>query len=172
MFLLETLLRPRYYLLPASVNWDSLTESNTETLCPYKGKANYYNVKVNGKEYKDLVWYYRYPTAESAPIVGHLCFYNEKVDLWSLGVLTYEFLVGEAPFEDTPAMTHRRIIRGDMTIPPFVSAEARDLIKKLLVLDPDKRLNLDQVEVHPWIVKHCIKGERAYNRESAERGLR
>ncbi|KAI1111564.1 kinase-like domain-containing protein [Nemania sp. NC0429] len=84
--------------------------------------------------------------------------YNEKVDLWSLGVLTYEFLVGEAPFEDTPVMTQRRIARADMSIPSFVSPEARDLIKKLLVLDPEKRIPLDQVQTHPWIVKHCVKG--------------
>ena len=58
-------------------------------------------------------------------------FYNEKVDLWSLGVLTYEFLVGEAPFEDTPVMTQRRIARGEMTVPSFVSAEAKDLIKRV-----------------------------------------
>ena len=57
--------------------------------------------------------------------------YDEKVDLWSLGVLIYEFLVGEAPFEDSPVMTHRRIVRGEMTIPSFVSPEARDLIKKV-----------------------------------------
>ncbi|GAO13240.1 uncharacterized protein UV8b_03655 [Ustilaginoidea virens] len=92
-------------------------------------------------------------------------YYNEKVDLWSLGVLTYEFLVGEAPFEDTIVMTHRRIARADMTIPSFVSREASDLIKRLLVLDPEKRISLDQVQVHPWIVKHCVKGERATNRE-------
>ncbi|KAI1313571.1 Pkinase-domain-containing protein [Xylaria venustula] len=84
--------------------------------------------------------------------------YNEKVDLWSLGVLTYEFLVGEAPFEDTPVMTQRRIARADMSIPSFVSPEARDLIKRLLVLDPEKRIPLEQVQVHPWIVKHCAKG--------------
>jgi aurora kinase len=60
-------------------------------------------------------------------------FYNEKVDLWSLGVLTYEFLVGEAPFEDTPVMTQRRIARGDMSIPSFLSPEARDLIKRVLL---------------------------------------
>ncbi|KAI1340560.1 kinase-like protein [Xylariaceae sp. FL0016] len=93
--------------------------------------------------------------------------YNEKVDLWSLGVLTYEFLVGEAPFEDTPVMTHRRIARADMTIPSFVSSEARDLIKRLLVLDPEKRIPLEQVQTHPWIVKHCSKGERAANREKS-----
>lgn len=57
--------------------------------------------------------------------------YDEKVDLWALGVLMYEFLVGRAPFEDTPAMTHRRIAKADMTIPSFVSPEAKDLIKKV-----------------------------------------
>lgn len=112
-------------------------------------------------------------------------YYTEKVDLWSLGVLTYEFLVGEAPFEDTPVMTQRRIARADMSVPSFVSSEAADLIKRvrpsylvlvvsvflltrrpqLLVLDPEKRISLDQVQVHPWILKHCVKGERASNRE-------
>ena len=113
-------------------------------------------------------------------------FYNEKVDLWSLGVLTYEFLVGEAPFEDTPIMTQKRIARGEMTVPAFVSKEASDLIKRvsnpwdvpsralltrtqLLVLDPEKRISLDDVQKHPWIVKHCIKGERATQRSSGSK---
>lgn len=61
-------------------------------------------------------------------------FYNEKVDLWSLGVLTYEFLVGEAPFEDTPVMTQRRIARGEMTVPSFVSVEAKDLIHRVCLI--------------------------------------
>ncbi|KAL2693999.1 Serine/threonine-protein kinase ark1 [[Neocosmospora] mangrovei] len=98
-------------------------------------------------------------------------YYNEKVDLWSMGVLAYEFLVGEAPFEDTPIMTQRRIERADMTIPKWVSPEATDLIKRLLVLDPEKRISLEQVMEHPWIIKHCVKGERAANREKAQKSL-
>lgn len=82
LFLLETTLRTRYYLPPTSVKWEYLTPSDTETLCPYKGKANYYHANVNGKQYKNLVWYYRTPTHESAAIAGHLCFYNEAVDVW------------------------------------------------------------------------------------------
>jgi aurora kinase len=66
--------------------------------------------------------------------------YNEKVDLWSLGVLTYEFLVGEAPFEDTHAMTQRKIVRCEMTVPPFLSPEAKDLIK---------RVSCVPIEIHP-----------------------
>ena len=45
-----------------------------------------YNVTVNGKEYKDLIWWYKTPTLESAPVVGHLCFYNEKCDIYIDGV--------------------------------------------------------------------------------------
>jgi aurora kinase len=113
-------------------------------------------------------------------------YYSEKVDLWSLGVLTYEFLVGEAPFEDTPVMTQRRIARGEMTVPSFISPEAKDLIKRvsdkartsknltdlpqLLVLDPEKRIPLEQVSKHPWILKHCVKGERASMRDSKSTG--
>lgn len=40
----------------------------------------------------------------------------------------------------------------------------RDVLQ-LLVLDPEKRIPLDQIPMHPWIVKHCVKGERVANRE-------
>ncbi|RKF76247.1 Serine/threonine-protein kinase ark1 [Golovinomyces cichoracearum] len=97
-------------------------------------------------------------------------YYSEKVDLWSLGVLTYELLVGEAPFEDTPVMTQRKISRAEMTVPSFVSSEAKDLIKRLLVLDPEKRIPLEQVQMHPWIIKHCVKGEYAIPRSLKSTG--
>lgn len=72
----------------------------------------------------------------------------------------YEFLVGEAPFEDTQVLTYKRIVRCEMTVPSYVSPEAKDLIQKLLVVDPEKRLPLDQVQKHPWILKHCVNADR------------
>ncbi|KAH7060935.1 hypothetical protein B0J12DRAFT_594018 [Macrophomina phaseolina] len=87
LFLFETDHRTRYYLPPTSVKWEFLTKSNTETYCPYKGKANYFHLTVNGKEYRDVVWCYPHPTAESSQVAGYLCFYNEKVDVWVDGVM-------------------------------------------------------------------------------------
>ncbi|KAF2817834.1 DUF427-domain-containing protein [Mytilinidion resinicola] len=86
IFLLETSLRPRYYIPPTSVNWHLLSKSDTESGCPYKGTANYYNAEVNGKVYRDIVWWYQHPTMESAPIAGYLCFYNERVDVHIDGI--------------------------------------------------------------------------------------
>ncbi|KAM7215196.1 serine threonine-protein kinase [Rhypophila decipiens] len=81
--------------------------------------------------------------------------YDEKVDLWALGVLTYEFLVGRAPFDDPPAITAKRIVKADVKVPSFVSKDATDLIKRLIVVNPKERLSLEQVQQHPWIIKHC-----------------
>ena len=58
--------------------------------------------------------------------------HDEKVDLWSLGVLCYEFLVGKPPFEaEGHTETYRRISRVDLKFPSHVSEGARDLISKV-----------------------------------------
>lgn len=87
MFLHETMLPTRHYLSSTSIkDWGLLSKSDTTTFCPYKGQASYYNVKVGDSEIKDGIWYYVYPTSESAAIQGRLCFYNEKFDVFVDGV--------------------------------------------------------------------------------------
>lgn len=84
--------------------------------------------------------------------------HGPAVDLWSLGVLAYEFLYGSPPFEAAGhSDTYRRILAVDLTFPetPHVSPQAKDLIRKLLVKDPAKRLPLDQVLHHPWITANA-----------------
>jgi len=85
--LFETHLPARYYLPKLDVRLDLLTPSDSHTRCPYKGVASYYDLKVNGKEYKDFVWYYPSPIPEIPKIENLLCFYNEKVDLYVDGEL-------------------------------------------------------------------------------------
>jgi uncharacterized protein (DUF427 family) len=82
LLLFETGLMTRYYLPKTSVNFELLEPSDTLTSCPYKGQANYYSIVIDGKEYKDHVWWYQYPTPESIAIAGRVCFYNEKVDIY------------------------------------------------------------------------------------------
>ncbi|KAH0832146.1 kinase-like protein [Lanmaoa asiatica] len=86
--------------------------------------------------------------------------HNEKVDYWALGVLTYEFMVGNPPFEDRNSVnaTYRRIAKVDLRIPGHISPEARDLISKLLKYNPEERLPLTEVSRHPWIVRYRPKG--------------
>ncbi|KAF8634166.1 hypothetical protein AX15_001033 [Amanita polypyramis BW_CC] len=86
--------------------------------------------------------------------------HNEKVDYWALGVLTYEFLIGNPPFEDRSSVnnTYRRIAKVDLRFPVTLSADARDLISRLLQYDPSKRFPLTEVLKHPWIVKYRSKG--------------
>ena len=79
--LFETGLPPRYYIPPEDVRQEVLTGSEKETQCPYKGVASYYSVEAGGERVEDLVWYYPEPIAAVEGIRGHLCFFNEKVDL-------------------------------------------------------------------------------------------
>ena len=58
--------------------------------------------------------------------------HDETADIWSVGILCYEFLVGKPPFE-TPSFnaTYDRIMRCSFTFPDHVSSLAQDLITKV-----------------------------------------
>ncbi|KAJ3037932.1 spindle assembly checkpoint kinase [Rhizophlyctis rosea] len=114
----------------------------------------------------DFGWSVHAPHARRTTLCGTLDYlppemvegrdHNDKVDLWALGVLLYEFLVGCPPFEDPSSnrATYKRIAQVDLKIPEFVSPEAADLIRRLLQHNPNQRLPLDQVLRHPWILKY------------------
>jgi len=84
--------------------------------------------------------------------------HDKGVDIWTVGILTYEFLVGKPPFEGEDVnATYKLILSGRIEYPSdlVISAEAKDLISKLLVHEPTKRLTLEQVLQHPWIRKYA-----------------
>ncbi|CAK9030650.1 Calcium/calmodulin-dependent protein kinase type 1 (CaM kinase I) (MnCaMKI), partial [Durusdinium trenchii] len=82
--------------------------------------------------------------------------YGKEVDMWSLGVITYILLAGYPPFYDENQNTlFRQIKKAKYKFDPEfwseVSESAKDLIRGLLVVDPKKRLTVDQVLAHPWV---------------------
>ena len=81
--------------------------------------------------------------------------YNEKCDIWSCGVILYILLSGRPPFggeNDTEIMERVAIGKYDLESPPFnkLSNSVIDLIKKLLVMNPSKRISAEEALAHPW----------------------
>jgi uncharacterized protein (DUF427 family) len=64
------------YFPAESVHRQYLKPSNTTTTCPWKGKASYYTVEVNGKTNTDAAWYYPEPSKAAAQIKDHVAFWR------------------------------------------------------------------------------------------------
>ncbi len=80
--------------------------------------------------------------------------HSYEVDIWSLGVIIYTLLIGKPPFETSDVKTtYRRIKMNAYSFPDHItiSSQARDLITKILNLDPTKRPNLDEILEHPFL---------------------
>ncbi|XP_031465774.1 calcium/calmodulin-dependent protein kinase type IV isoform X2 [Phasianus colchicus] len=92
-----------------------------------------------------------------APEILRGCAYGPEVDMWSLGIITYILLCGFEPFYDERGdqYIYKRTLNCEYDfVSPWwddVSLNAKDLVKKLIVLDPKKRLTTLQALQHPWV---------------------
>uniref|UniRef100_A0A1B6MMX4 Aurora kinase n=1 Tax=Graphocephala atropunctata TaxID=36148 RepID=A0A1B6MMX4_9HEMI len=130
------------------------------------------NLLLGGKgelKIADFGWSVHAPSSRRDTLCGTLDYlppemvsghpHDATVDIWSLGVLCYELITGKPPFEAaTYDDTYYRIQRALYIFPPYVSALAKDLISKLLVVDSQKRLPIAKVITHEWIVTHTSTG--------------
>jgi len=96
------------------------------------------------------------------PEMVHNKRYQNRVDNWGLGVLLYEFLVGKPPFEDNSEKgTYNKIKKSNVSFPPNITVEAKDLIQQLLHKNPNERVTLQEVLEHPWIKVNTGGGNAA-----------
>ncbi len=97
--------------------------------------------------------------------------YNKQADLWSLGIIFHEMLFGKKPYEgDTIQEIERKVLEEEYQIPKTaatkISKEAKDLLKKLLVSNPYKRITLQQPFQHPIFANFQINSaSQAYNKK-------
>lgn len=79
---------------------------------------------------------------------------GSKADLWSCGVILYVLLAGFLPFQDENIMNmYRKVFKAEFVYPPWISTDAKRLISKLLVSDPERRITIQSIMRVPWFRK-------------------
>lgn len=85
------------------------------------------------------------------------CTVNPATDVWSAGITLYRLVVGTFPFPVHDSNVYallNTIAKGDFTIPENIEEQLQDLLRRLLDVDPLRRIEAAQVLEHPWLAKH------------------
>merc|ERR1719271_863939 len=93
---------------------------------------------------------YGTPCYMAPEIIKGQSYQGAHVDTWSLGVALATMLTGALPFQGAgDTELKKKILRGAFACPEHVSADARDLLKRMLALKPEERIELAAIKAHP-----------------------
>ncbi|PWA70871.1 calcium-dependent protein kinase 20 [Artemisia annua] len=92
-------------------------------------------------------------------------FYSQECDIWSAGVIIYILLSGVPPFwDETEQGIFEQVLKGDLDFAsepwPSISESAKDLVRKMLVRDPKRRLTAPEVLQHPWVQANGVAPDK------------
>jgi len=115
------------------------------------------------------------PNYASPEVVSGKYYAGPETDVWSAGVCLYALLCGSLPFDDENVPNlFRKIKHGNFTLPGHISAEAKDLIVQMLVVDPTKRLTIPLIRKHRWFrvglpeyLRHPFKYSQSFGNASS-----
>jgi 5'-AMP-activated protein kinase catalytic alpha subunit len=78
-----------------------------------------------------------------------------KVDVWSCGIVLYTMLCGFLPFEHENTLQLYKIVeQGNYDEPSHLSSNAKDILKKMLQPNPERRLTISQIRKHPFVSQY------------------
>ncbi|KAG2212534.1 hypothetical protein INT45_009252 [Circinella minor] len=93
------------------------------------------------------------PHYASPEIVRGKPYLGFAVDVWSCGVILYVLLTGRFPFDDdhVPRLLAKIKSGRHRKLPGYLSSSVKNLIRRMLILDPTKRITMSEIISHPWI---------------------
>ncbi|CAH1164893.1 unnamed protein product [Phyllotreta striolata] len=123
-----------------------LLDSNNNIKIADFGFSNYYTVGGQLSTWCGSPPYAAPEVFEGKKYVG------PEIDIWSLGVVLYVLVCGALPFDGCSLQALRdRVLSGRFRIPYFMSSDCESLIRKMLVLEPNKRYSIPQIKKHRWM---------------------
>ena len=91
------------------------------------------------------------PCYASPEMLSGKPYHGDKTDIWSAGIVLYSMLVGSLPFDNQELYNlYEQIRKGKFYLPSTLSLEAIDLLKRILQVDPKKRIGIEEIKKHPW----------------------
>ena len=124
------------------------------------GLSNYF--KENQEEL--LVTPCGSPCYASPEMVAGKKYNGFKIDIWATGIILYAMLCGYLPFEDkNNDALFKKILECKIRYPRYVGEKSKDLLKKILVNDPDKRISIPEIKQHPFFLKGKILFENEFS---------
>ena len=91
------------------------------------------------------------PCYASPEMVAGKKYNGFKIDIWSTGIILYAMLCGYLPFEDKDNdLLFEKILECKLVFPKYISKKAKDLMQKILVTDPEKRITIPEIKKHPF----------------------
>ena len=90
-----------------------------------------------------------------APEIIKKEFYDEKIDIWSIGVLLFEMICNYSPFSDKNNNERfKNIIKGKINWPKNINFKAKKLIEKILKINPNERLSLNDILNDDFVIEY------------------
>ena len=93
------------------------------------------------------------PNYAAPEVISGKLYAGPEVDVWSCGVILYALLCGTLPFDDEHIPNlFKKIKSGLFHMPDYLSQNVRDLLKKMLTVDPVKRVTVEEIRKHAWFI--------------------